>query len=369
MHNQHQGQRYILAIFSAEKPAINCRPPLSPIPDRRSPRRSSLLFQHANDSALSLALSISFKSKSTSDLNEEVDEDSNTKIPPVCSPGRQADKTPGAKCATEAELIPATPKIYTPTPTPALTRSSSLGDDSVPSPFLLGNMYMSSCPGKKGTKPVSLRNIISLILLLISSPPWTSSGRSGICRDLDADLQRIRALGVKCIVCCLDDMELEYLGAPWPEYRSAAMLLGIDILRIPIPEGLPPLDTVSLDIQITELIGRYTVNGIPTLVHCRGGVGRAGVVACCWIAKLGLCGWLEDTSVDNNSAPTIIRPLTDGYDAGIRWDTVSFVKRIITLVRRRRSMKAIETYEQARFLVDYVEYLRQGHGARISQSP
>lgn len=69
----------------------------------------------------------------------------------------------------------ATPKVYTPAPTPASTRTS-LGDDSVPSPFLLGNMYMSSCPGKKGTKPVPFRRVISLILLLISSSTWTSSG-------------------------------------------------------------------------------------------------------------------------------------------------------------------------------------------------
>ncbi|KAJ8696503.1 hypothetical protein PTI98_006371 [Pleurotus ostreatus] len=341
-----------LAIFSAEKPAINCRPPLSPIPDRRSPRRSSFLFQRANDSALSLALSVSFKAKSTSNLNEGMEENSNIKNPQVCSPECPEDNASGTDCGTEtaAAAIPATPKVHTPTPTPSLTRTSSLGDESVSSPFLLGNMYMSSCPGKKVRLHGPLR------------------GRSGICRDLDADLQRIRALGVKCIVCCLDDSELEYLGAPWPEYRAAAMLLGIDILRIPIPEGLAPLDTASLDGQITELIGRYTVNGIPTLVHCRGGVGRAGVVACCWIAKLGLCGWLEDSGIDANSSPTLIRPLTDGYDAGVRWDTVSFAKKIITLVRRRRSMKAIETYEQARFLVDYVEYLRQGHGVRIGQS-
>lgn len=162
-----------LAIFSAEKPAINCRPPLSPIPDRRSPRRSSLLFQRANDSALSLALSVSFKAKSTSNLNEGMDENSGIENPQVCSPECQEDNAPGTDCGTETAYdlecrvhpvlietscraaaipAPATPKVYTPTPTPALTRASSLGDDSVPSPFLLGNMYMSSCPGKKGTK-------------------------------------------------------------------------------------------------------------------------------------------------------------------------------------------------------------------------
>lgn len=38
--------------------------------------------------------------------------------------------------------------------------------------------------------------------------------------------------------------------------------------------------------------------------------------------------------------------------------TVEFVKDVISLVRRRRSLKAIETYEQVKFLVEYVDYLR-----------
>lgn len=32
------------------------------------------------------------------------------------------------------------------------------------------------------------------------------------------------------------------------------------------------------------------------------------------------------------------------------------------VVRRRRSLKAVETYEQVRFLIDFVEYLRAGDG-------
>ena len=34
------------------------------------------------------------------------------------------------------------------------------------------------------------------------------------------------------------------------------------------------------------------------------------------------------------------------------------VERVISVVRRRRSPKAIETYEQVKFLVDFVEHLR-----------
>lgn len=41
-------------------------------------------------------------------------------------------------------------------------------------------------------------------------------------------------------------------------------------------------------------------------------------------------------------------------------DTLDLVQKAIAVVRRRRSVKAIETYEQVKFLVEFVEYLRSG---------
>src|ERR1700675_2629458 len=59
--------------------------------------------------------------------------------------------------------------------------------------------------------------------------------------------------------------------------------------RIPTPEGLTPLTPSSLDQQLTHLIKTYTLHGTNMLVHCRGGVGRAGLIGCCWLLRLGLC--------------------------------------------------------------------------------
>lgn len=42
--------------------------------------------------------------------------------------------------------------------------------------------------------------------------------------------------------------------------------------------------------------------------------------------------------------------------------TVQLVERVIAVVRRRRSLKAVETYEQVKFLVDFVEYLDSKRG-------
>ena len=49
--------------------------------------------------------------------------------------------------------------------------------------------------------------------------------------------------------------------------------------------------------------------------------------------------------------------------------TVELVQKVLMVVRRRRSLKAIETYEQVRFLVDYIEYLDgvRRHGVELPQ--
>jgi hypothetical protein len=63
--------------------------------------------------------------------------------------------------------------------------------------------------------------------------------------------------------------------------------------------------------------------------------------------KLGLCGWV---SVGDNA---------EAVDEGqVRRDTLEQVEKAIGVVRWRRSLKAIETYEQVKFLVGYVDYLR-----------
>lgn len=189
---------------------------------------------------------------------------------------------------------------------------------------------------------------------------------------------------------------------------------------IPIPEGLAPLSPRSLDTNLTRLIERYTLNGVHVLVHCRGGVGRAGLIACCWMLRLGLCGWLgagagvtnangggvggiggkrgrgptgntltttptstsqSSMDVDAPSPPTLDAPTptiapttttttTDINETwsdklrqqGVRKDALRLVERVISVVRRRRSLKAVETYEQVKFLVAYVEFMREGMG-------
>lgn len=80
--------------------------------------------------------------------------------------------------------------------------------------------------------------------------------------------------------------------------------------------------------------------------------------------KMGLCGWLEGEPEPISPGGTT--PSTDGSetdtdaedDQPIRADTIQMVERVISVVRKRRSVKAIESFEQVLFLAEFVEYLR-----------
>ncbi|CAE6511005.1 unnamed protein product [Rhizoctonia solani] len=248
----------------------------------------------------------------------------------------------------------------------------------LPSPNLgshrpvLGNLYLSSCPGKK----VRLHG------------PTSIKGRGAICRDLKADLERIKQAGVFLIVCCLDDDELEFLGAPWNEYRRYTREVGLDVLRLPMPEGLCPLSVQTISEHMDQIIRDYTLAGKHVLVHCRGGVGRAGLVACVWMLKLGICGppqskQQQDPITQQTATPDpadardpVIRdPTTQTppehmmYERKVPRGSMELLERVVYIIRRQRSVKAIETYEQVRFLLEFIEYLRDLDAMSKSREP
>ncbi|KAM0746398.1 phosphatases II [Meredithblackwellia eburnea MCA 4105] len=197
----------------------------------------------------------------------------------------------------------------------------------------MGNFFLSSCPGKK---------------VRLGAPP-VKGGRSGICRDLRMDLQRAKDEGVGLVVCCLDDQELGFLGAPWEEYSRTAQSLELGVIRIPMVEGFAPSSPAALDAHLSRIIRQHTLRGESVLAHCRGGIGRAGLVACCWILKCGLVGEIAGRGVSSGEEEDWL--LGNGQ-------AMAVVERVIDVIRKRRSVKAIETPQQVHFLLDYVTYLQ-----------
>ncbi|PWN27865.1 hypothetical protein BDZ90DRAFT_274683 [Jaminaea rosea] len=184
-----------------------------------------------------------------------------------------------------------------------------------PASFKIGNLFLSSCPGKKVRLTGAVR------------------GRGAVCRDLGVDLKRFKELGVGTLVCCLSDAELGVIGVRWEEYVREADALGVDLVRVPMVEGNCPTSTSSLSHWLDEIITHCTLKGINVLVHCRGGVGRAGLVAACWLIKMGF--------VDEH------RPISECAIRGSMWPEAEMMWQALQVVRLRRSSKAIETAEQA----------------------
>ncbi|UZJ54299.1 hypothetical protein CBS101457_003619 [Exobasidium rhododendri] len=243
--------------------------------------------------------------------------------------------------------------------------------------FTIGNLLLSSCPGKKVRLTGPVR------------------GRGAICRNLGIDLRRIRELGVGALICCLDDEELGFLGAPWSQYEKEADLLGMEVIRIPMAEGFCPTDVSMTDNIMTSMVEQFTLKGVNILVHCRGGVGRAGLIACTWMLKMGLVRSDQDeayfrssvggvngnSGVKNDSirAQPPLPPPPRGTgdenknrcaveDTDHQIETMQIINRLIDTIRRRRSPKAIETAEQVAFLFKYITYLKQQEVKRYSES-
>lgn len=239
----------------------------------------------------------------------------------------------------------------------------------------IGNLLLSSCPGKK---------------VRLSGPV---RGRGAICRDLGLDLTRIFSIGVRAVVCCLNDEELSYLGAPWSEYEQEADRLGLDIYRLPMAEGFAPTNVQEMDAAMTSIVTDCTMKGTNVLVHCRGGVGRAGLIACSWLLKMGFVGERSKKGLGKadeqakvgfatgSSREIVERTTTIGsHDAVVKdqlseaeeeaeCDTIlDTVRCLIETIRRRRSPKAIETAEQVRFLVEYVTFLHRQERLHASHS-
>ena len=104
-------------------------------------------------------------------------------------------------------------------------------------------------------------------------------------RDLTTDLIRLRdADGVSHLVCLIEDHEFEILAIT--DYLKTAHQLGLEVLRHPIPDGGIPAHPSDVDAIIGSLSATLDA-GHHVVIHCRGGLGRAGTVAGCFLVSQG----------------------------------------------------------------------------------
>lgn len=122
---------------------------------------------------------------------------------------------------------------------------------------LLGNLGMTFAPGKK-----------------------QSDAMSGVWdRDLRADLKRLRErYRISALVSLTEEHELKALGIE----RLSEMCLeeGIVLIRFPIRDVSLPSDPDQF-YRLTGKLADRLKEGKPIAIHCKGGLGRAGMTAAC----------------------------------------------------------------------------------------
>ena len=112
-------------------------------------------------------------------------------------------------------------------------------------------------------------------------------GRTGAWkRDLTEDLDTIRSWEARAVVTLItrkemEDLKVQDLGAGVRRRR-------MEWWHLPIPDGHPPgEDFEARWVEAGAAIRNHLRSGRDVLVHCKGGLGRAGTIAARLMVELG----------------------------------------------------------------------------------
>jgi ADP-ribosyl-[dinitrogen reductase] hydrolase len=105
-------------------------------------------------------------------------------------------------------------------------------------------------------------------------------------RDLTLDIQRLaQAYGANHLVSLLEDHEFDELRIAG--IARACEDAAIAFHRLPIADGGLPPDTAELEHLVHNIV-QWVASGDNVVVHCKGGLGRAGTVGGCVLRASGL---------------------------------------------------------------------------------
>ena len=154
----------------------------------------------------------------------------------------------------------------------------------------------------RGTPGATVRTSISHPLRIDAGPAGGKGGQIGITfcpgkqgpsntgfvwqRNLGPDLDTIAAWGPAAIVTLIEDFEFTMLGVPELGVRIQAR--GIEWHHLPIKDVEAPDDRFEAGwLKSGPALLAHLRVGRRVLVHCRGGLGRAGTVAARLLVELG----------------------------------------------------------------------------------
>jgi len=76
---------------------------------------------------------------------------------------------------------------------------------------------------------------------------------------------------------------------PIEEYVDTAKDCGMQVIRIPMLEGGVPQENVDIVADQIDNIVELVRSGVNVLIRCKGGIGRASLVAACMLMRLEIC--------------------------------------------------------------------------------
>jgi protein-tyrosine phosphatase len=117
--------------------------------------------------------------------------------------------------------------------------------------------------------------------------PGKKDPAAGWDRDLDSDLERLRNYyKVDRLVSLMEPYEYRLLKIA--DLSERASRHGIAVRRFPIPDlDAPPPASMTRFLALVKAILKDVDAGKTVVIHCRGGIGRSGLVAASCLAALG----------------------------------------------------------------------------------
>lgn len=102
--------------------------------------------------------------------------------------------------------------------------------------------------------------------------------------DISHDLEYIKNRNIKVIVCLLEWSELMLIGLE--DYPMYAQEAGFFFYHFPIKDHHAP-DHLEDCVTLIKRIAYHLDIGDNVLVHCKGGLGRAGTISSCCLCYMG----------------------------------------------------------------------------------
>ena len=106
-------------------------------------------------------------------------------------------------------------------------------------------------------------------------------------RDISADLDVIASWGARLVLTLVEQHELEALQVP--HLGSEVRSRGLEWRHLPIPDYSVPTPTFEKEWETHgREIRALLRGGGDVVVHCKGGLGRAGMIAARLLVELGM---------------------------------------------------------------------------------